>query len=211
VIGVVADVSVRGVRGRALPQAYVPFAVTYGDPYRRFVEVKTAGAPMSIMPAVRSHVTALDPALAVIEPRTMDDVMADGMTETTLQAWLLGVFALLAAVLAAVGLYSVVAFLVAQRRHEMGIRMALGAGRAELMRLVLGHGARLVAAGLAVGLAAAFGLSRLVRGLLFGVEPTDPTTFVAVSVLLALVALGACVLPARRAARMDPLVALRYE
>jgi hypothetical protein len=211
VIGVVADVSVRGVRSRALPQAYLPFTLTYGDPYRRYVEVRAATPPASLLGAIRSHVSALDSTLAVMDPRTMDDVMADGMSDATLQTWLLGVFAVVASVLAAVGLYSVMAFLVAQRKHEIGVRMALGAGRAELLRLVLGHGTKLIVAGVAGGLAAAFALTRLIRGLLFGVEATDVPTFAVVSVLLVLVAVAACVIPARRATRVDPIVALRYE
>ncbi|MBP1634586.1 MAG: hypothetical protein H6Q10_1160 [Acidobacteria bacterium] len=211
VIGVVGDVSVRGVRSESLPQAYLPFAATYGDPYRRYVVIRTATPPMNVLAAARSHVSALDSTLAVMDPRTMDEVIADGMTDTRLQAWLLGSFAVLAAVLAGVGLYSVMAFLVAQRRHELGIRMALGAGQSELMQLVLGHGARLAAAGVAIGVAAALWLSRLVRGLLFGVQANDLATFAAVSGLLVVVALAACAVPARRAMRVDPIVALRYE
>jgi putative ABC transport system permease protein len=211
VIGVVGDIKVRGIRGESLPQAYLPFAGALGGPGERHLVVKTAAPPMTVLPAIRTHVNALDPTLAVIEPRTMDDVISDGMLDTTLQTWLLGTFAALAALLAAVGLYSVMAFLVAQRRHEIGIRMALGAGHGDLLRLVLGHAAKLVAVGVLAGLAAAVWLSRLLQGLLFGVGSNDPSTFAAVACLLTVVALAACAIPARRAARVDPILALRYE
>ena len=211
VIGVVADVKVRGLRQGVLPHAYFPFVGALDWPGSRYLEVRTAGSPMAVLPALRGHVNALDSSLALIEPRTMEDVLADDMQDTTLQAWLLGAFAALAVMLAAVGLYSVMAFLVAQRRHEIGIRMALGAGRAELLRLVLGHGTKLIAVGLVVGLGAALWLTRLIQNLLFGVGATDVSTFAAVSAVLVLVALAACAIPARRATRVDPIVALRYE
>jgi putative ABC transport system permease protein len=147
----------------------------------------------------------------MIEPRSMDDVVPDGMLDTSLQTGLLGTFAVLAVVLAAVGLYSVMAFLVAQRRHEIGIRMALGASQPDLLRLVLGHAAKLIAVGVLAGLGAALWLTRLIQGLLFGVASNDLSTFAAVSCLLVLVALAACAIPARRAMRVDPIVALRYE
>ncbi len=211
VIGVVADVKVRGIRSASLPQAYLPFAASLGDPWGRYVDVRASVPPASLLGAVRSHVNALDPALAIIDPRTMDDVLADDMMDTSLQTWLLAIFAALAVVLAGVGLYSVMAFLVAQRRHEIGIRTALGAGQGQLLRLVLGHGAKLIVGGVLVGLGAALWLSRLLRGLLFGVESHDVWTFAAVSFLLVIVALAACAIPARRATRVDPIVALRYE
>jgi putative ABC transport system permease protein len=211
VIGVVGDVKVWGIRSEVMPQAYFPFPGALDGPGSRHLVVKTAAPPMSLLASIRADVNALDPTLAVIEPRTMDDVISDGMQDTSLQTWLLGAFATLAVVLAAVGLYSVMAFLVAERRHEIGIRMALGAGERDLLGLVVGHATKLVTAGVVAGLAAALWLTRLIRGLLFGVAPNDLPTFAAVALLLVLVALAACAIPARRAMRVDPLVALRYE
>ena len=124
---------------------------------------------------------------------------------------LLGSFALVALVLASVGIYGVLAYLVGQRTHEIGIRMALGAGRYEVLRLVLGQGAKMALLGVALGFAAAMGLTRLMSDMLYGVSATDPLTFTAVAILLILVALMACYIPARRATKVDPIVALRHE
>jgi len=173
--------------------------------------VKSAVPPMTLLSPIRAHVNALDSTLAVVEPRTMEDVIADGMADTSLQTWLLGTFAALAVVLAAVGLYSVMAFLVAQRRHEIGIRTALGAARGDLLMLVLGHATKLIVVGVLAGLGAALWLTRLIQSLLFGVAANDLPTFAAVSVLLVLVSLGACAIPVWRAMRVDAIVALRYE
>ncbi len=162
---------------------------------------------MALVPAIRAHVAALDPTPAVANPRTMDEVIADGMAGTTVQTWLLGTFAALAAALAAVGLYSVLAFLVAQRRHEIGLGIALGAWRRDLLRLVLVHATKLIAA----GVVAALWLTRLIRGLLFGVAANVLLMFALVSCLLVLVAFAACAVPALRAMRVDPIVALRHE
>jgi len=163
------------------------------------------------LPAIRGHVGALDSTLAVAEARTMDEVIADGMADTTLQAWLLGTFAAIAAVMAAIGLYSVMGFLVVQRRHELGVRIALGAGRRQILRLVLSHAATVVAVGLTVGIGAALSVTRLMQSLLFGVAATDVATFAAVTGLVVLVASVACVVPARRAMQVSPILTLRQD
>lgn len=211
VVGVVADSKVREVRGEALPQACFPFAGSLGNPGGRYLSIRTGGSPTSFLTPIRAHLAAIDPTLAVAEPRTMEEVLAEGTRDEGFLTWLLGTFAVVAAVLAAVGLYSVMAFLVAQRQREIGIRVALGAGQGELLRFVLGHAAKLITAGVVTGLGAALWLTRLLRGLLFGVGPSDLSTFAVVSSLLVVVALAACAVPARRAMRIDPIVALRGE
>lgn len=211
VIGVAGDVPAREIRDGMLPQAYFPFAGALDSPTPGNLAVKGVGEPMALIAPIRAQVSVLDPTLAVVDPRTMDEVIADGCVDTTLQAWLLGSFAVLAAALAAVGLYSVMAFLVAQRKHELGIRIALGAGRRELLQLIIGYAAKLIAVGVLAGLGAALWLTRLIRGLLFGVAANDLPTFAAVSCLLVLIALAACAVPAWRAMRVDPIVALRYD
>jgi ABC-type antimicrobial peptide transport system permease subunit len=141
----------------------------------------------------------------------MDDVLARSLAARRLSMVLLSAFAALALVLSCIGIYGVISHLVGQRTHEIGVRMALGAQPGDVMRLVLGHGARMALLGVVIGVAAAFGLTRLMAHQLFGVSAHDPFTFVVVAVLLALVSLLACYVPARRAVRVDPLIALRYE
>jgi putative ABC transport system permease protein len=141
----------------------------------------------------------------------MDEIVSNSTADRRFQALLLGAFAVLALVLAAVGIYGVMAYGVAQRTHELAIRIALGAQHIDVFRLIVGQGMRLAVAGVAIGLAGAFALTRFLRTLLFEIEPTDPITFGGVSILLALVALLACYVPARHASRVDPIAGLRHQ
>jgi putative ABC transport system permease protein len=143
--------------------------------------------------------------------QTMDDVIAGSLDARKLSMILLGIFAALALLLSCVGIYGVISYVVGQRTHEIGVRMALGAQRRDVMRLVLGEGAKMALVGVVAGIGAALGLTRLMANQLFGVTAQDPLTFAAVTIVLTLVALLACYLPARRAVRVDPMVALRYE
>jgi ABC-type antimicrobial peptide transport system permease subunit len=160
---------------------------------------------------VRSLVHSMDPTLPIIRLRTMDDVFGESVSQPRFLAQLLGLFAGLALALAAVGTYGILAYTVSQRRKEIGIHMALGATRGTVLRMVLGQGLRFTAAGLAAGVFAALGLTRLLQTQLFNVKPTDPATIVSVAAFIALVATAACLIPANRAARVDPMVVLRDE
>jgi putative ABC transport system permease protein len=164
-----------------------------------------------VLAPIRRELANLDATLALSRPRTIRQVISDNMQDTNAQTLLLSVFAGLGLILAAVGIYGVMAYLVTQRTQEIGVRMALGAQQSDVLRLVLSHGVKLTVSGIALGTAAALGLMQLLRALLFGVGARDPLTFGMVALLLAVVALAACYIPARRAAQVDPMVALRYE
>jgi len=173
--------------------------------------IKVEGRPEAFMSSVRSQVREVDSDLPVTRMIPMTDVISRSVWQPRLYTVLFGAFAAVALILAIVGIYGVMSYAVTQRTREIGLRMALGAQKSDVLKLVVGHGVIVTAAGLGVGLLAAFGLTRLMSTLLFSVTTTDPITFVAVSLLLALVALGACLVPARRAAKVDPMIALRYE
>jgi putative ABC transport system permease protein len=212
VIGVVGDAKEWDIRENVVPEAYFPLtAALDSEGFSGRLTVKTNVAPRSVLGTIRSDLQSLDNGLAVFRPRTMDEVVADAMQDISAQTVLLGVFAALALLLAAVGIYGVMAYVVTQRTHEIGVRMALGAQQNDVLRLVLSQGSRLTVIGVAIGMAAALVLTQLMRKLLFGVSATDPLTFAGVALLLAGVALVACYIPARRASRVDPMVALRYE
>jgi predicted permease len=175
------------------------------------VVLRTAGDPTAIMKLVRPAVKQADPGEVIYGVQTMDDVLAGSLAARRLSMILLGIFAALALALSCVGIYGVISYVVGQRTHEIGVRMALGARSGDVMRMVVGEGAKMALMGVAAGLAGAFGLTELMANQLFGVTAHDPLTFAAVAILLTLVALVACYLPARRAVRVDPIVALRCD
>jgi putative ABC transport system permease protein len=164
----------------------------------------------SLISAARREVLALDRNLPVYDVRTMDQALSNSVARTRLSMWLMGAFALMGLLLAASGIYGVVSYTVTQRRHEIGVRRALGAQTRDVLRLIVGQGMRLALIGVALGLVASFGLTRLMSNLLV-VDATDPLTFGAIALLLLLVSLVAAFIPARRATKVDPLVALRHE
>ena len=164
-----------------------------------------------MLAVVREKVHSLDSGLALFRVRTMEDIISASAADTSYQTVLLGSFALLALLLTVVGIYGVMAYTVTQRSHEIGIRLALGAHPGGILRMIMRRGAQLTLAGLALGIAGALALTRLMANLLFGIQSRDPSVFVIVATLLAIVALAACYIPARRAMKVDPMMALRYE
>jgi putative ABC transport system permease protein len=170
--------------------------------------IRTAGDPAAFATTLRREVQALDKDQPIYNVRTMDDVVANSLGTRRVSMQLFTVFAIAAFLLAAVGIYGVIAYSVAQRTQEIGIRMALGAQKSDVLRLVVRQGMILTAIGVVAGLVGAFGLMRVMASLLFSVRPDDPTTFLAVSLLLIAVAFLACYLPARRAAKLNPVIAL---
>lgn len=172
---------------------------------------RTQGPPGDVVPVIRATMAKVSGDEVIHGVQTMDDIVAQSLADRKFSMILLGVFAILALILSSIGIYGVISYLVGQRTHEIGIRMALGAQQSDVLKLVLGQGMRMALIGVGVGLAAAIGLTRLMSKMLFSVSATDPITLIGVSVLLTIVALLACYIPARRAMRTDPIVALRYE
>jgi putative ABC transport system permease protein len=209
VVGVVGDVRQMAKQERRREVVYVPHAQN-GAQSLTFM-LRADGDPTSLTPRIRRLLQARDANLPFYDVRTMRAALAYALWEPRLYAQLLGAFSLVALGIAAVGLYGVMAYRVAQRTREIGIRMALGAERRTVLRMVIGDGMRLTVFGLGIGLAVAFALTRLMASLLFGVSASDPPTYAGVVVILAGSALLACWLPAARASRVDPMVALRHE
>jgi predicted permease len=212
IVGIVGDARNDGLVKPIQPAVFVPYTLSMWMGTQ--ILVRTEAAPLTLLHAVRPQLTMVDPEQqSYSTTEDLDSWVSNGQEwqQEHLAAWIFGVFGGLALALAAVGLYSVVSYTVAQRTNEFGIRMALGAQRGDILRMILGQGTRLALVGTGIGIAVSFGLTRLIANQLFGVTATDPVTFLSVAVLIVLVALAACYIPARRAMRVDPVTALRYE
>jgi putative ABC transport system permease protein len=209
VVGVVGDVKAEGLAAPAIPECYVPYAQLPFAPMS--VVVRTVITPQSIVPTLAKKVQSLDKDLPLLHVKTLNAYIGDSIASTRFETILLGIFGALAFVLTAVGLYGVVSYTTVQRTREIGIRVAMGAEREAIIRMIVGNGVSLASIGMGIGVAAAFLLTRLVANLLYGVSASDPLTFLSVVVVLIAMAMLAGYIPARRAAKVDPMVALRYE
>jgi putative ABC transport system permease protein len=208
IVGVVKDLKYYGASDSARSLVWVPYAQR--NAWRQgILTVRTRGNPLLILPAVRRELRALDPGIALATVATMDDARDRSMAGDRLVAILLGAFAALALTLAAVGIFGVLSYAMEQRTHELAIRVALGARAADVLALVARETVPMVGAGLAAGLLVSTALTRFARSMLYEIQPDDPTTFLSVAVILAAIAIVAAYLPARRAARVDPVSALR--
>jgi putative ABC transport system permease protein len=210
IVAVIKDVKQGDWTAKPRPEFYLPHRQAASPRYLTLV-VRTSSAPLQLAAAVQSEVWTIDKNLPVSEVMSFEQAISTSIAEQRFNMLLLGIFAAVALILAVVGIYGVMSYSVTQRTHEIGIRMALGAQSSDVLRMITGQGMALVAIGIGVGLVGAFLLTRLMESLLFGVSVTDPATFIAIPLILAGVALGACFVPARRATKVDPMVALRYE
>jgi putative ABC transport system permease protein len=212
VVGVVGDVR-QGLETDPKAEMYLPYrqADQLLPVFQLSLVLRTAADPLQETSALRSALAEIDPTQPLVKVRTMEENMATSAAQPRFRTWLIGIFAGVALVLAAVGIYGVMSYTVTQRTSEIGIRVTLGAQQEDVFRSIVGEGLRLALFGVSVGLIAALALTRLLQSFLFGVSAFDPLTFAGVAVLLTLVAVAACFFPARRATLVDPLVALRYE
>ena len=210
IIGVVTDAKNRGLQDPPEPEVWVPYTIT--GSFSRGILVRTAGEPLAMLNAVRQEIWATDRSVALTLTGTLEGYISQfSYAGPRFGFFLLGIFASIGLILVTIGVYSVLAYTAARRTHEIGIRMALGAERGDVLKLVINMGLKLVILGVAIGLAASLGVARVIATQLWGVSPYDPATLIAVPLLLLITGLVACWIPARRAARVDPLVALRYE
>jgi putative ABC transport system permease protein len=214
IVGVVSDVKDYGLDAEVKPEVYIPYSQS-GQPYAQYsaltLVVRTSSNPASLTGAVRGVVRSIDKDQPIYNIKTMQDVLSESVAQRLFNMFLIGIFAVVALILAAVGIYGVIAYSVAQRTHEIGVRMALGAQPFDVVKLVIGQGMFQALMGVVIGLVGAFALTRVIASLLYGISPLDPATFTGLSILLMIVALMACYIPARRAARINPIIALREE
>jgi putative ABC transport system permease protein len=213
IVGIVADVKGSSLQGDTEPYVYATYSQSRSEGWSNtfMLAVRAQGSPENLVAAIRQQVYQLDPDQPVTDVATMEERLGQSLSQPRFSALLLGLFAVVALLLAAVGIYGVMSYLVAQRTHEIGVRMALGASARDILRLVVGHGMGLTLAGVGFGIVASLLLTRFLSSLLFEVSSFDPLTYVAVSLLLIAVAFVACYIPARRATNVDPMEALRYE
>ena len=213
IVGVVSDVKYTGLDSGPEPTLYVPYFERGWTSFSRemFLVVRTSGDPKALAPALRAAVQELDSNMPLADIHTMDELLSNSVAQPRFRMLLITIFAAMALLLAAVGIFGVMAYLVSRRTREIGVRMALGASRGNVMGMVLGEGLRIVLIGVAIGLVEALALSRLIKSWLFNVQPVDPVTFLGVSLMVIVVAAWACYVPARRATKVDPIVTLRYE
>jgi len=212
IIGVAQDVKHSGLNQPVDPAVYAPFSQS-DEAWRRWMTltIRARGPSSGLVQEVKKQIWSVDSQIPMSEVHSMEELMGVSLAQQRFNMLLLGLFAALALVLAAVGIYGIMAYRVGQRMHEIGICIALGAQRRDVLLLVMGSGAKLAFFGISIGTAGAIALTRVMTSLLFEVKPTDPAIFAAVAILLAIVALAAGYIPARRATRVDPMVALRYE
>lgn len=213
IIGVVSDVKYSGLDSPVDPTLYVPYFESGLTSFSRgmFLVVRARGDAINLEASLRSAVRSLDPNLPLTSVRTMDELLSRSVSQPRFRTQLLAIFAGMALLLAAIGIFGVMAYVVRRRTREIGVRMALGASRANVLGMILSEGLRVVLIGVAIGLVEAFALTRLIKTWLFAVQPADPITFAAVALTVVVVAALACYVPARRATRVDPIVTLRYE
>jgi putative ABC transport system permease protein len=211
IVGVIGDTRTASLEIEPKPEIFVSHASSIGYPNSMTYFVRTTADPASLLPAVKEKIREADKNMAFSSIATIDQLVERSLNRRRFNLLLLASFAVLALILASVGLYGLISFMTAQRTHEIGIRMAFGANPRDVLKLIIGQGMALTLAGVVIGLLASLALTRLMESLLFGVSATDPVTLVVTAFVLGTVPLLACYIPARRATKVDPMVALRYE
>ena len=209
IVGVVRDIRRAGLRDEPRADMYLAFEQNPSPIITIFVQ--TAQDAARALPAIQQRLRSLEPQLLLLDAHTLEDIASESVRDTRLVLWLLGLFAAIALTLAAVGIYGVTAYVVRQRTREIGARVALGATPTRILGMVVGDGLALAGLGVAIGLAATFAVMKLIAAMLFGVSATDPASMAAAATVMVLVAAAACLIPAMRAARVDPMIALRAD